>query len=415
MDAVQVVGRTDDEVLPAMVAEQVAGVKRAVLADGVAREREVFIADEPGGGVHMRLHVAPERDVDGTVTGIICVLVDVSAEHARASALHRATVALAEANHRFDQAISGSSISVFRQDGDLRYTWLFNPPPGLDPDALIGRTDEEALPEPAGRLVAAAKREALVTGLPQRVETALRLDDRTQWYDIRIEPLLDEGGTANALTSVAVDITPQKEYHHHLRVVMRELTHRSKNLLAVVQGIARQTAQSVADVPAFVDSFSARLQALARAHDLLVDGAWRGAGIEELIASQLGHVIESRADRVRSSGPAILLKPEAAQNVALALHELATNASKYGALSTHHGIVRVHWGPVDDERFEIVWSEEGGPPARPPVRKGFGSVMIERLVPRAVDGIAEVAYAESGLRWILRFPRRFLASPDEMA
>jgi two-component sensor histidine kinase len=409
----RVIGRRKDELLPAETAAQFSDIKHDVMEDGQPRDREVVI-DGPAGTEYLRLHVAPERDVDGSITGVICALVDVTAEHGRTVELERATGALAEANRRFDQAISGSSISVFRQDADLRYTWLFNPPPGMAAETFIGHTDEEALPEPASRIVAVAKREVLATGEPRRVEAGFRIDGRTLWYDIRIEPLVCDDGVVRELTSVAVDITPQKEYHHHLRVVMRELTHRSKNLLAVVQGIARQTAQSVDGLPAFVERFGARLQALAHAHDLLVDGAWHGAAIDELISTQLGHVLERRADRIKTSGPSVLLKPEAAQNLALALHELSTNAAKYGALSTGEGEVRVEWGPVegDDGLFEITWTEEGGPPAVPPAKKGFGSVMIERLVPRAIDGTAEVSYDETGFRWRLTFPNRFLADVE---
>ncbi|HUG63522.1 MAG TPA: HWE histidine kinase domain-containing protein [Methylomirabilota bacterium] len=418
MAAEDVVGREDAEILPRQAADQVVEVNRAVIADGKAREEEVFIPDPQDGDTYIRLHAAPERDADGTTVGVICALVDITAEPRRAVELRKVTDALAEANSRFDQALAGSSITMFRQDADLRYTWMYNPPQGLTVEDFIGHTDEEVLPEATSRIVTPAKRCALATGEPERIETAMRIGDRIAWYDMRIEPLLDEHGQVVALTSVAIDISAQKEYHHHLRVVMRELTHRSKNLLAVVQGIARQTAQSVDGLQPFVERFGARLQALARAHDILVDESWRGAAIEELIATQLGHVIERSEERIIASGPKVLLKPEAAQNLALAVHELSTNAAKYGALSNETGIVRVDWGPVDSgldaPMFEIAWTESGGPPAVAPLpsRKGFGSVMIERLVPRAIDGAAELTYNPGGLVWRLRFPARYLVDTE---
>jgi PAS domain S-box-containing protein len=419
LTAEEMIGRTDRELMPADVADRMTAIKSATLEAGEPREEEVRIPGGPGGGdLFIRLHAAPERDESGTPVGIIAAVVDITAEHRRAAELETATVALAEANERFDQALTGSSITMVRQDADLRYTWIFNPPPGMVAEEVLGRTDDEALPETTARVVAPVKRRVLANATPERVEVAMRLGERTSWYDLRVEPLLDEGRVVG-LTSVAIDISAQKEYHHHLRVVMRELTHRSKNLLAVVQGIARQTAQSVDGLPAFVERFGARLQALARAHDILVDESWRGAAVEELISTQLGHVIERSADRIIAKGPKVLLKPEAAQNVALALHELSTNAAKYGALSGESGTVSVAWGPVTspagDQQFEIVWRETGGPPATPPARKGFGSVMIERLVPRAIDGTSDLAYDDEGLTWTLRFPRRYLVDLDTPA
>jgi two-component sensor histidine kinase len=417
MVANDVVGRVDADIFPAPVADPISALKSKVIASAEPREEEIHVPASPDGDVYLRLHAAPELDGDGTVVGVICALIDITAEHQRTAALEAATKALEEANNRFDQALTGSTITVFRQDADLEYTWIFNPPEGLTADAFVGHTDDEVLPEPTARVVSAVKRRVLSTLEPERVEASLRVDDRIRWYDFRIEPLLEQGNPVG-LTSVAIDITAQKEYQQHLKVVMRELTHRSKNLLAVVQGIARQTAQSADSMPSLMDRFGARLQALARAHDLLVDESWRGAAIEELISTQLGHVVERSAERIVATGPRVMLKPEAAQNLALALHELSTNAAKYGALSTPSGTVRVEWGPVTGQQsepmFQIAWTESGGPPAAPPTRKGFGSIIIERLVPRAIEGVAEVSYEDRGMRWRLRFPSRFLVDADTL-
>lgn len=415
-DADHIVGRTDSDLLPAAAAERVMAVSRAVLDDGEPREVEVLVTDQDGDDTFIRLHAAPERDADGAVVGVIGALVDVTAEHRRALQLEQVTDALAEANSRFDQALAGSSITMFRQDTASRYTWMYNPPSGMPADRFLGRTDEDVLPEATSRLVVPVKKAVIATGNPDRIEVPLRIGDMVRWYDLRIEPLRDDKGEIVGITSVAIDVSAQKEHHHQMRVVMRELTHRSKNLLAVVQGIARQTAQTVDGLPAFVERFGARLQALARAHDVLVDESWRGAAIDELIGTQLGHVIERSAERIKATGPRALLKPEAAQNLALALHELSTNAGKYGALSNDAGVVEVSWGPAGtedgEEIFEIVWRETGGPPARQPASKGFGSVIIERLVPRAVDGVSDLRYEETGLVWRLTFPSRFLVGDD---
>jgi PAS domain S-box-containing protein len=415
----EVLGLTDDDLLPGDASGQLRTVKFGVINSGKPASTEIEAVDQTRGRIWLRVHVSPHHGADETVDGVTSVVVDVTEERRRSDMLEHVTQALAEANARFDAALGGSNISMFRQDRDLRYTWIHNPPPGIDAEAVLGRDDEVSLPEAAARSVVPAKRRVVDTGEPDRIEFALRSDDFVRWFDMRIEPLTERGRVVGIM-SVAIDITTQKEHQQQLKMVMRELTHRSKNLLAVVQGIARQTAQTVEDLPAFVDRFGARLQALARAHDILVDESWRGASLDELVATQLGHVIESADDRLEDRGERVMLKPEAAQNVALALHELATNAAKYGALSTPEGRIAVRWGlaeavpgsPEQEPVFEITWQERGGPRVDEPKRKGFGRLMIERLVPRAIDGTSELVFDPAGIRWTLRFPTEYLTESD---
>jgi len=418
LEAGAVIGARDEAFLPAEAAAQLSAVKSGVMQTGKSADTEIEVLDAIRGRTWLRVHAAPQTGADDTVTGVVSVLVDVTEERRRADMLEQVTQALAEANARFDTALGGSNITMYRQDRALRYTWIHNPPVGLEAETFLGRDDEEALPDVTSRVVVPAKRQVLETGEPQRLELSQRIGDVLHWFDLRIEPLVERGAVVG-LMCVAIDITDQKEHQQQLKFVMRELTHRSKNLLAVVQGIARQTAQTVDDLPAFVDRFGARLQALARAHDILVDESWRGASLDELVSSQLGHVIEKTDDRLLEKGGRVMLKPEAAQNVALALHELATNAAKYGALSTPEGRVAVQWGLADpdgeDDRpiFQITWSEQGGPPVQEPKRKGFGRMMIERLVPRAIDGTSELVFDPKGIRWTLRFPTDYLTDTEE--
>ncbi|MEJ1157506.1 sensor histidine kinase [Prosthecomicrobium sp. N25] len=415
-NAEDLLGRSDADILPDDAAAQLNAVKFGVMNTGQPASTEIEAFDPARGRIWLRVHVSPHTVAGQAVEGVHSVVIDVTDERRRADMLEHVTQALAEANARFDTALGGSNISMFRQDRDLRYTWIHNPPPGISAEDFLGRDDEASLPEPAARALVPAKRRVMETGAPDRLEFALRVGDAVRWFDMRIEPLAERHRIVG-LMSVAIDITDQKEHQQQMKVVMRELTHRSKNLLAVVQGIARQTAQTVEDLPTFVDRFGARLQALARAHDILVDESWRGASLDELIASQLGHVIEKADDRLDDRGERVMLKPEAAQNVALALHELATNAAKYGALSTPDGRIAVRWGlhepePADSgaaPTFEITWQERGGPPVAEPKRKGFGRLMIERLVPRAIDGTSELVFDPQGIRWTLRFPTEYLA------
>src|SRR5690349_18529246 len=244
---------------------------------------------------------------------------------------------------RYETALRGSQVTVFTQDRDLRYTSISNPMCGRGEEEIVGRTDEDLFQGPTGAAVIELKREALETGEQRRCEFSVDVPPATRWYDLHIEPLRDDAGEIVGLTCAAVDMTERKEGEAHLRLLLRELTHRSKNLLAVIQAMARQTARHAGSIEVFLDQFAARLQALAASHDLLVRESWYGASIGELIHSQLAVYIDRIDSQVALDGPAVALKPEAAQNLGLALHELANNAVKFGALSVPDGRVLISW------------------------------------------------------------------------
>jgi len=194
----------------------------------------------------------------------------------------------------------------------------------------------------------------------------------------------------------------------HTRFVMRELSHRSKNLLAVIQAIARQTSRSTNSVEDFNARLGERLASLGRSQDLLVQRNWQGVSINELISVQLKAFVDTAEPRVTTHGPAMNLSAEAAQNIGMALHELATNASKHGALSVPGGRVGIDWewtGPENGERrLRLRWIETGGPPVQPPSRKGFGHSVIERLAAASLHGKAELDWLPEGLVWTLDVP-----------
>ncbi len=312
----------------------------------------------------------------------------------------------------FETTLRGSSVTVFQQDVDLRYTWIHNTRAPYTSTDYIGRRDVDVLPAETAALVIPAKEEAMRTGEKVHVEVPVHRNNVTVWYDLTCKPLYNEDGVAG-LAAVAVDITPQKESERQLRVVMRELTHRSKNLLAVVQGIARQTAAQHTSLEGFVERFSARLHGLAGSHDLLVSTDWRGARFPELIKAHVGHLLQGDANQLVMDGPDVMLSPQATQQIGMAMHELGTNAAKYGALSGPDGRVEIRWTreavfkddaagtPVN--RITLVWQEVGGPPVSPPTSSGFGHVMTDTLVPRALRGTAETRYAPEGVTWTLSF------------
>jgi two-component sensor histidine kinase/PAS domain-containing protein len=308
-------------------------------------------------------------------------------------------------------ALAGSSIIIAQQDRDLRYTRVFNPLPGYED--MVGKTDRDILPPDLLAEIEELKQKVLAEGEPidTEIETALAIGKR--WFKVRIEPTPGEDG----LTSIAVDITAEKLNERHLRSLLQELTHRSRNLLAVIQGIARRTAASTHDVDQFVERFGGRLQALAAAHDVLIDRSWRGAALEQLVDVQLSHLGANGPEQLHVEGDTVVLKPEAAQHFALALHELAANAVEHGALSRPGGTIQLSWHaspPVEGEHpnIEFVWREEGGPPVAEPDRSGFGHIVLDRLVPRGLDGRATLEFPPEGVVWRLTFPRSNLLDAE---
>jgi two-component sensor histidine kinase len=315
------------------------------------------------------------------------------------------TKELAEAKQRFEIALRGSPISVYSQDKDLRFTWVHNLPAGLKREELIGKTDADILPAEAARKIMAAKRKAMETGASQELEIDFPLYRRERSFYFVIEPLRGDDGSVIGTASVGVDITERKANEHQLRLLLRELTHRSKNLLAVIHAIARQTAARTTSVQDFLDRFGARLTAISGSHDLLVADDWHGASLRMLVEQQL----EAHADRfgegIAIEGEDIMLKPEAVHNLGLALHELTANAEKYGSLSEDLGEICIQWDFCEEaKKLKLVWQETGGPEVSPPERSGFGRAMLENVVSKALAGDVALTFPAKGVRWEIVIP-----------
>jgi PAS domain S-box-containing protein len=308
---------------------------------------------------------------------------------------------------RYETALRGSQVTVYTQDRNLRYTSISNPMLGRTIEDILGRTDAEILSSDAGAAMIAIKREVLSSGEAKRVEVPLEDTPGIRWHDLHIEPLRSDAGDVVGLTCASVDVTERKEGEAHLRLLLRELTHRSKNLLAVIQAMARQTARHTGSVETFLTQFGARLQALAASHDLLIRESWYGASLGELVRSQLGVYLDGSAPQISIDGPAIAIKPEAAQSLGLALHELAVNAAKFGALSVPTGRVAITWSRlenVDGSAVELDWRERLGPKVKTRRRKGFGSIVIERNLARALDAKVDLEFDPDGLRCHIVIP-----------
>ena len=216
----------------------------------------------------------------------------------------------------------------------------------------------------------------------------------------------DVDGKAVRLISIMVDITERKKTEDHIKLLLLEVSHRAKNLLSVIQAIAGQTVRTAGSLEEFETRFSLRLHGLAASHDILVSQSWQGAPLAELVRLQLAPFVDVGSSRLELDGPDVVLAARAAQAIGLALHELATNAAKHGALSIPTGKVRVSWafGDADPCPLRLSWSELGGPPAAPPSKKGFGYLVIERMAASAVSGEVAVNFSPEGLRWVLSIP-----------
>jgi PAS domain S-box-containing protein len=213
--------------------------------------------------------------------------------------------------------------------------------------------------------------------------------------------LLDRKGKPSQLATVTRDISDRKRHEEHLDLLMREVNHRAKNMLTVVQAISNQTAaKSPKD---FLARFTERLRALSANQDLLVRNEWGGVDIADLVRAQMAAFADLMGSRISAHGPDLRFNAVAAQAVGLALHELATNASKYGALSTETGAVEVRWR-LDGNIFAMNWTERGGPPVSAPTHRGFGSTVVNAMAKRSVQGEVHLDYAPSGVVWTLTCP-----------
>jgi PAS domain S-box-containing protein len=198
-----------------------------------------------------------------------------------------------------------------------------------------------------------------------------------------------------AITGASRDLTERKQAEELERLLLDESNHRIKNALATVQAVTVLTLRAARDLPSAREALDRRLHSMAQAHDLLTSRAWSGADLADVVRRALDPFTLAQ---VKMSGPAIAVSPKHVLALSLALHELATNATKYGALSCPEGRVSVQWD-VEESKFRLEWQESGGPPVAPPVQKGFGSRLLEELVIRDLGGHAKLDYDGAGVRF----------------
>lgn len=307
-------------------------------------------------------------------------------------------------------ASRNAGIAVLYQDCKLRTVWSHNlQSPWAE--AFEASGDGSLLPQQQADRLAAARKNVIATGNPDGLEISVA-DHAAgmRWFEVCIDADKPAGKVQGVVVTV-IETTEQKRREQTLKALLREVSHRSKNLLAIIQSIASQTGHYSSSIDGFLERFRGRLQSIASSQDLVTSSNWRGAGFRELVVGQIGRYSIDTDITVRFSGDDPYLNPNAALHIGLAVHELAVNSVSYGALSRADGYVevaaaRTSAGPDGEEHMTVHWSEAIGPvPDSTIHRKRFGSVALERVVPTALNGSAELDIGTDTLEYRLVLPK----------
>ncbi len=297
--------------------------------------------------------------------------------------------------------------------GDTRFREIFDV---ADHEAAIEEIVKRVHPDDAARMRAAFEA-SLDPADPRPLAIAfrvLRVDGEIRWLDAHGLAYFDGDGRGRQIASVVGtigDITERKEHEEKADLLTRELHHRARNMLSIVDAIAHQIAAGHPED--FVQRFSDRIQALAANQDLLIKDEWRGVELGDLVRAQLAHFADLIGPRITLQGPKLRLRGASAQAIGLALHELASNAAIFGALSTNDGHVDIRWG-LDGDTLTMSWTESGGPPVSPPKKRRFGTIIMEAMAARSLNGSVQLDYPPAGVIWRLTCPAASTLEPGGM-
>ncbi len=273
-------------------------------------------------------------------------------------------------------------------------------------EELIGANLGDVIVPAEYREELAQKLQAAALGaVKPRIVRRRRKDGVLLDFSLSTAPIYDDQGKIVAISAIYRDVAPLMRAAEHIEFLLREVNHRSKNMLAVVQAVARQTARLAATPELFIEGFMARLAAIGSSHDLLVSRDWRGVQIADLTQSQFSHLDIEQRGRIAISGDYLEINPRAAEAYGLALHELSNNAVKFGALSNGSGAVDLSF-QLDRQKkaYVLTWRESGGPTVAKPPRIGFGNTVLTRMSPMAIQGECQIDYPPEGLFYRLSAP-----------
>ena len=370
-----------------------------------ALEKRYFRKD--GQIVWVNLTVSLVRKADGSPDYFVCVIDDITSRK-------RADIALAESRSRLAGVVNSAMDAIISIDARQNVV-LFN----TAAERLFQRAAADVVGQPLGLLLPQRFGDVHIhhvdafakTGVSNRTMAslgplaALRADGAEFPIEASISQTVVRG--EKLFTAILRDITERKRAEDTQRLLLAELDHRVKNTLANVQAIALQTLSATADPASFVESFSGRIQALGRAHSLLTRSSWQGADLATLIKDQLTVDSTDTDNRVSCIGPQVQLEPQAALHLGLVLHELGTNARKYGSLSQPAGSLTTEWSVTGDgavPELRLRWLESEGPLVVAPAKRGLGSILIERSMSHALGGAARLDFAPTGVVCEIRLP-----------
>ena len=273
---------------------------------------------------------------------------------------------------------------------------------GMTAEQALGKTCLELGYEPWHAAMHDAEIDQVIaTGQPVRGDVPFpHTSMGVRIYDYIFTPVFGPDGKVEAVAGSTRDVTDRKHHEQHMRLLVNELNHRVKNTLALVQSMTAQTLRGSVDAQDAQDRIEARLMALSDAHDILTRQNWKGASVEDIVRAAVAPYQQEDVARFGVSGPGVVLDPRRALALAMALHELCTNAVKYGALSVADGRVAFQWTCEPAEQgttLTLTWEERGGPPVQAPSRRGFGSRLVERGLKHDLGGESQLFFEPGGV------------------
>jgi PAS domain S-box-containing protein len=391
-----------------------------VLETGHAVREQEFSVERPDGSrITTIVNINPLQDATGNVIGAINCIRDVTERKLIDEAFQRSQESMLEQEQRLAATYEHAAIGIAEIDAKgrfLRVNEAICHITGQSRQALLnGKLFDRTHPDDreADRDLFRKQVRGELSGYTLE-KRYVREDGEVRWIAVKSTSVRDTEDRFLYGVRVVQDITERRQAEESQQLLIDELNHRTKNTLAIVQSLFWQTARDKHGSRELRDAFEGRLLALSKAHEQLTIGHWESAPLREIIAAGIGPYFNERDERIEMTGDDIVLKPKAALTLAMACHELSTNAAKYGALSVSSGRISVRWHKVASsartpERLKIEWRESGGPRVVAPARRGFGSVFVEASIAADLQGTSKIAFEAEGVRCTMELPCEVLA------